>query len=113
MNLPDGRSKKRFNQRARFYHCMDENDVKRVLKYKLTMIRFQTVLPNTTRIHTQDCGNFPESARSLLPRRKTVLVARSDSQDDRNVGSAFNSGPGRDRCGAFADLVFEADPEEY
>ncbi len=48
------------------YHCMDENGVKRVLKYKLTMVGSDSS-PNDP--HPPDCGvHLPESVRSLLPR---------------------------------------------
>ncbi len=77
MNLPDGRSKSASTS-GRGYHCMDRNDVKRVLKYKRPWSgsdQFYLM----TRIHTQDCGAPSRKCWSLFAETKKLFSRSAEA----------------------------------
>ncbi|KJG01442.1 N-acyl-D-amino-acid deacylase family protein [Photobacterium angustum] len=87
------------------YHCMDEDDVKRVLKYKLTMVGSDG-LPNDPKPHPRLWGAFPRVLGQYC--REEQLFSLEEAVH-KMTGMSANRYQLKDRgeikIGAFADLV--------
>ncbi|TFH92191.1 N-acyl-D-amino-acid deacylase family protein [Vibrio ouci] len=87
------------------YHCMDENDVKRVLKYKLTMVGSDG-LPNDPHPHPRLWGTFPKVLGHYCREEKLFPLAEAIHKMTGMSAKRYNlQGRGEIRVGAFADLV--------
>lgn len=87
------------------YHCMDENDVKRVLKYKLTMVGSDG-LPNDPHPHPRLWGTFPKVLGHYSREEKLFPLAEAIHKMTGMSAKRYNlEGRGEIRVGAFADLV--------
>ncbi|MEZ8824294.1 D-aminoacylase [Vibrio sp. 10N.261.55.A7] len=105
MALPLMDAAKALQPAGAVYHCMDENDVKRVLKYKLTMVGSDG-LPNDPHPHPRLWGTFPKVlghysreeklfSMEVAIHKMTGLSAKRYNLDQRGVIKE----------GAYADLV--------
>jgi N-acyl-D-amino-acid deacylase len=87
------------------YHCMDENDVKRVLKYKLTMVGSDG-LPNDPHPHPRLWGTFPKVLGHYSREEKLFPLAEAIHKMTGMSAKRYNlENRGEIRVGAFADLV--------
>ncbi|WP_394143593.1 N-acyl-D-amino-acid deacylase family protein [Vibrio atypicus] len=87
------------------YHCMDENDVKRVLKYKLTMVGSDG-LPNDPHPHPRLWGTFPKVLGHYSREENLFPLAEAIHKMTGMSAKRFNlEGRGEIQVGAFADLV--------
>ncbi|MEH0759692.1 D-aminoacylase [Vibrio sp. 16] len=87
------------------YHCMDENDVKRVLKYKLTMVGSDG-LPNDPHPHPRLWGTFPKVLGHYSRDEKLFPLAEAIHKMTGMSAKRYNlNGRGEIRVGAYADLV--------
>lgn len=87
------------------YHCMDENDVKRVLKYKLTMVGSDG-LPNDPHPHPRLWGTFPKVLGHYSRDEKLFPLAEAIHKMTGMSAKRYNlHGRGEIRVGAYADLV--------
>lgn len=87
------------------YHCMDENDVKRVLKYKLTMVGSDG-LPNDPHPHPRLWGTFPKVLGHYCREEKLFPLAEAIHKMTGMSAKRYNlRDRGEIRVGAFADLV--------
>ncbi|CAK4074864.1 N-acyl-D-amino-acid deacylase family protein [Vibrio sp. 16] len=87
------------------YHCMDENDVKRVLKYKLTMVGSDG-LPNDPHPHPRLWGTFPKVLGYYSRDEKLFPLAEAIHKMTGMSAKRYNlHGRGEIRVGAYADLV--------
>ncbi|MGX1926351.1 N-acyl-D-amino-acid deacylase family protein [Vibrio sp. NH-7] len=87
------------------YHCMDENDVKRVLKYKLTIVGSDG-LPNDPHPHPRLWGTFPKVLGYYSRDEKLFPLAEAIHKMTGMSAKRYNlHGRGEIRVGAYADLV--------
>ncbi|MCY9852267.1 N-acyl-D-amino-acid deacylase family protein [Vibrio mediterranei] len=105
MELPLIEAAKALQPAGAVYHCMDEADVERVLKYRLTMVGSDG-LPNDPHPHPRLWGTFPKvlshycQGRELFPLEEAVHKMTGMSATRYNL-----SNRGVIREGAFADIV--------
>ena len=105
MNLPLMDAAKALQPAGAVYHCMDENDVKRVLKYKLTMVGSDG-LPNDPHPHPRLWGTFPKVLGHYCRDEKLFSLPEAIHKMTGMSAERYNlSGRGEIRQGAFADLV--------
>ncbi|MFM2587432.1 N-acyl-D-amino-acid deacylase family protein [Vibrio sp. TBV020] len=105
MNLPLMEAAKALQPAGAVYHCMDENDVKRVLKYKLTMVGSDG-LPNDPHPHPRLWGTFPKVLGHYCREEKLFSLAEAIHKMTGMSAQRYNlQGRGEIRVGAFADLV--------
>ncbi|EEY98663.1 N-acyl-D-amino-acid deacylase [Vibrio sp. RC586] len=87
------------------YHCMDENDVKRVLKYKLTMIGSDG-LPNDPKPHPRLWGTFPKVLGHYCREEQLFSLSEAIHKMTGMSAKRYNlQGRGKIKIGAYADLV--------
>lgn len=105
MELPLMEAAKAIQPAGAVYHCMDEADVERVLKHKLTMVGSDG-LPNDPHPHPRLWGTFPKvlnhycKDRGLFPLEEAVYKMTGMSAKRYNLANR-----GVIKEGAFADLV--------
>ncbi|MGR5092204.1 N-acyl-D-amino-acid deacylase family protein [Vibrio maritimus] len=105
MELPLMDAAKALQPAGAVYHCMDEQDVERVLKHRLTMVGSDG-LPNDPHPHPRLWGTFPKVLkhycrdRELFPLEEAVYKMTGMSAQRYNL---LNRGVIKE--GAFADLV--------
>ncbi len=105
MGLPLLEAAKALQPAGAVYHCMDEADVERVLKYRLTMVGSDG-LPNDPHPHPRLWGTFPKvlshycRERELFPLEEAVHKMTGMSATRYNL---LNRGVIKE--GAFADIV--------
>ncbi|KOO14886.1 D-aminoacylase [Vibrio xuii] len=105
MDLPIMEAAKALQPAGAVYHCMDENDVKRVLKYKLTMVGSDG-LPNDPHPHPRLWGTFPKVLGHYCREEKLFPLAEAIHKMTGMSAKRYNlQGRGEIRVGAFADLV--------
>ena len=105
MNLSLMDAAKALQPAGAVYHCMDENDVKRVLKYKLTMVGSDG-LPNDPHPHPRLWGTFPKVLGHYCREEKLFPLAEAIHKMTGMSAKRYNlQGRGEIRVGAFADLV--------
>jgi len=105
MDLPIMEAAKALQPAGAVYHCMDENDVKRVLKYKLTMVGSDG-LPNDPHPHPRLWGTFPKVLGYYCREEKLFPLAEAIHKMTGMSAKRYNlQGRGEIRVGAFADLV--------
>ncbi|RTZ17838.1 D-aminoacylase [Vibrio aquaticus] len=105
MDLPLMEAAKALQPAGAVYHCMDENDVKRVLKYKLTMVGSDG-LPNDPHPHPRLWGTFPKVLGHYSRQEKLFSLAEAIHKMTGMSAKRYNlQGRGVIRVGAFADLV--------
>ncbi|WP_087017178.1 N-acyl-D-amino-acid deacylase family protein [Thaumasiovibrio subtropicus] len=105
MGIPLMEAAKALQPAGAVYHCMDEEDVKRVLTYRRTMVGSDG-LPNDTHPHPRLWGTFPKVLGHYC--RDHALFSLSEAVHKMTGMSAkrFNLlGRGEIKEGAFADLV--------
>ncbi len=87
------------------YHCMDENDVKRVLKYRLTMVGSDG-LPNDPHPHPRLWGTFPKVLGHYCREEKLFSLQEAIHKMTGMSAQRYNLNErGVIKQGAFADLV--------
>ncbi|GAL16961.1 D-aminoacylase [Vibrio maritimus] len=105
MEIPLMDAAKALQPAGAVYHCMDEQDVERVLKHRLTMVGSDG-LPNDPHPHPRLWGTFPKVLkhycrdRELFPLEEAVYKMTGMSAQRYNL-----SDRGIIKEGAFADLV--------
>ncbi len=105
MELPLMEAAKALQPAGAVYHCMDENDVKRVLKYKLTMVGSDG-LPNDPHPHPRLWGTFPKVLGHYSRDEKLFSLAEAIHKMTGMSAKRYNlHGRGEIRVGAYADLV--------
>lgn len=105
MDLPLMEAAKALQPAGAVYHCMDENDVKRVLKYKLTMVGSDG-LPNDPHPHPRLWGTFPKVLGHYSRDEKLFPLAEAIHKMTGMSAKRYNlHGRGEIRVGAYADLV--------
>ncbi|MDA0128119.1 D-aminoacylase [Vibrio sp. MarTm2] len=105
MELPLMEAAKALQPAGAVYHCMDENDVKRVLKYKLTMVGSDG-LPNDPHPHPRLWGTFPKVLGHYSRDEKLFPLAEAIHKMTGMSAKRYNlHGRGEIRVGAYADLV--------
>lgn len=111
MNLSLMDTAKALQPAGAVYHCMDESDVERVLKYKLTMVGSDG-LPNDPHPHPRLWGAFPKVLGHYSRERKLftlpVAIHKMTGMSAKRFGLAKR---GEIKSGYFADLVL-FDPNE-
>ncbi|MDN2480922.1 N-acyl-D-amino-acid deacylase family protein [Vibrio agarivorans] len=87
------------------YHCMDEGDVERVLKYKLTMVGSDG-LPNDPHPHPRLWGTFPKVLGHYCRERELFSMAEAIYKMTGLSAQRYNLNQrGIIEEGAFADIV--------
>ena len=87
------------------YHCMDEEDVKRVLKHKLTMVGSDG-LPNDPHPHPRLWGTFPKVLGHYCREEKLFSLAEAIHKMTKQAALNLNlKRIGEIQPGYFADLV--------
>lgn len=87
------------------YHCMDEEDVKRVLKYRLTMVGSDG-LPNDPHPHPRLWGTFPKVLGHYCREEKLFSLSEAIHKMTGMSAKRYNlKGRGAIHIGAHADLV--------
>jgi N-acyl-D-amino-acid deacylase len=105
MKLPLMDAAKALQPAGAVYHCMDENDVKRVLKYKLTMVGSDG-LPNDPHPHPRLWGTFPKVLGHYCRDEKLFALPEAIHKMTGMSAKRYNlAGRGEIRQDAFADLV--------
>ncbi|AIW15580.1 amidohydrolase family protein [Vibrio tubiashii] len=105
MNLPLMEAAKAIQPAGAVYHCMDENDVKRVLKYKLTMVGSDG-LPNDPHPHPRLWGTFPKVLGHYCREEKLFSLAEAIHKMTGMSAKRYNlKDRGEIKVGAYADLV--------
>lgn len=105
MAIPLMEAAKKLQPAGAVYHCMDENDVKRVLKYELTMVGSDG-LPNDPHPHPRLWGTFPRVLGHYA--RDEGLFSLSEAVHKMTAMSAkrYNlTDRGKISAGYYADLV--------
>lgn len=111
LNLPLLEAAKLLQPAGAVYHCMDEEDVERVLKYRLTMIGSDG-LPNDPHPHPRLWGAFPRVLSHYCRTRKIFSLETAIHKMTGLSAKRFNlSGRGEIKVGHYADLVL-FDPNE-
>ncbi|EIU7745013.1 D-aminoacylase [Vibrio vulnificus] len=105
MGLPLMEAAKALQPAGAVYHCMDEQDVKRVLKYRLTMVGSDG-LPNDPHPHPRLWGTFPKVLGHYCREEKLFSLQEAIHKMTGMSAKRYNlSGRGVIKQGAFADLV--------
>lgn len=105
MDLPLMEAAKAIQPAGAVYHCMDENDVKRVLKYKLTMVGSDG-LPNDPHPHPRLWGTFPKVLGHYCREEKLFSLAEAIHKMTGMSAKRYNlKDRGEIKVGAYADLV--------
>lgn len=105
MKLPLMEAAKAIQPAGAVYHCMDENDVKRVLKYKLTMVGSDG-LPNDPHPHPRLWGTFPKVLGHYCREEKLFSLAEAIHKMTGMSAKRYNlKDRGEIKVGAYADLV--------
>ena len=105
MKLPLMEAAKAIQPAGAVYHCMDENDVKRVLKYKLTMVGSDG-LPNDPHPHPRLWGTFPKVLGHYCREEKLFSLAEAIHKMTGMSAKRYNlKDRGEIKIGAYADLV--------
>ncbi|WCP69453.1 D-aminoacylase [Vibrio tubiashii] len=105
MQLPLMEAAKAIQPAGAVYHCMDENDVKRVLKYKLTMVGSDG-LPNDPHPHPRLWGTFPKVLGHYCREEKLFSLAEAIHKMTGMSAKRYNlKDRGEIKVGAYADLV--------
>jgi len=105
MNLPLMDAAKALQPAGAVYHCMDEADVERVLKYKLTMIGSDG-LPNDPHPHPRLWGAFPRVLGYYSRERQIFSLETAVHKMTGLSAKRFKLlNRGEIRTGNFADLV--------
>ncbi|MCG9576913.1 D-aminoacylase [Vibrio tubiashii] len=105
INLPLMEAAKAIQPAGAVYHCMDENDVKRVLKYKLTMVGSDG-LPNDPHPHPRLWGTFPKVLGHYCREEKLFSLAEAIHKMTGMSAKRYNlKDRGEIKVGAYADLV--------
>ncbi|MCK6264564.1 D-aminoacylase [Vibrio sp. ZSDE26] len=105
MNLPLMDAAKALQPAGAVYHCMDENDVKRVLKYKLTMVGSDG-LPNDPHPHPRLWGTFPKVLGHYSREEKLFSMSEAIHKMTGLSAKRYNlAHRGIIKEGAYADLV--------
>ncbi len=105
MELPLMEAARALQPAGAVYHCMDEEDVKRVLKYKLTMVGSDG-LPNDPHPHPRLWGTFPKVLGHYCRDEKLFSMAEAIHKMTGMSAERYNmTDRGVIKEGAFADLV--------
>ncbi|NOI27289.1 N-acyl-D-amino-acid deacylase family protein [Vibrio coralliilyticus] len=105
MALPLLEAAKAIQPAGAVYHCMDEEDVKRVLKYKLTMVGSDG-LPNDPHPHPRLWGTFPKVLGHYCREEALFSLAEAIHKMTGMSARRYNlKNRGEIKPGAFADLV--------
>ncbi|WP_028021701.1 N-acyl-D-amino-acid deacylase family protein [Enterovibrio calviensis] len=105
MDLPLMDAAKALQPAGAVYHCMDEADVERVLKYKLTMIGSDG-LPNDPHPHPRLWGAFPRVLGYYSRERNIFSLETAIHKMTGLSANRFRlAGRGEIKAGNFADLV--------
>ncbi len=105
MDLPLMEAAQALQPAGAVYHCMDEEDVKRVLKYKLTMVGSDG-LPNDPHPHPRLWGTFPKVLGHYCRDQKLFSMAEAIHKMTGMSAERYNmTDRGVIKEGAFADLV--------
>ncbi|POF53007.1 amidohydrolase family protein, partial [Vibrio vulnificus] len=105
MGLPLMEAAKALQPAGAVYHCMDENDVKRVLKYRLTMVGSDG-LPNDPHPHPRLWGTFPKVLGHYCREEKLFSLQEAIHKMTGMSAQRYNLNErGVIKQGAFADLV--------
>ncbi len=105
MGLPLMEAAKALQPAGAVYHCMDEQDVKRVLKYRLTMVGSDG-LPNDPHPHPRLWGTFPRVLGHYCREEKLFSLQEAIHKMTGMSAKRYNlSERGVIKQGAFADLV--------
>ena len=105
MQLPLMEAAKALQPAGAVYHCMDENDVKRVLKYKLTMVGSDG-LPNDPHPHPRLWGTFPKVLGHYCREEQLFPLAEAIHKMTGMSATRYQlKDRGEIKTGAYADLV--------
>ncbi|MCL9773859.1 N-acyl-D-amino-acid deacylase family protein [Vibrio methylphosphonaticus] len=105
MNLPLLEAAKALQPAGAVYHCMDEADVERVLKYRLTMVGSDG-LPNDPHPHPRLWGTFPKVLSHYCRDRQLFSLEEAVHKMTGLSAQRYNlKQRGIIEKGAFADLV--------
>ncbi|TXY31131.1 D-aminoacylase [Vibrio mimicus] len=105
MGLPLMEAAKALQPAGAVYHCMDEQDVKRVLKYRLTMVGSDG-LPNDPHPHPRLWGTFPKVLGHYCRDEQLFSLQEAIHKMTGMSAKRYNlSGRGIIKQNAFADLV--------
>ncbi|NAX22004.1 N-acyl-D-amino-acid deacylase family protein [Vibrio sp. V39_P1S14PM300] len=105
MQLPLMDAAKALQPAGAVYHCMDENDVKRVLKYKLTMVGSDG-LPNDPHPHPRLWGTFPKILGHYCREERLFSLAEAIYKMTGMSATRYQlKDRGVIKVGAYADLV--------
>ncbi|MCW8345742.1 D-aminoacylase [Vibrio sp. ZSDZ65] len=105
MDLPLLEAAKALQPAGAVYHCMDEADVERVLKYRLTMVGSDG-LPNDPHPHPRLWGTFPKVLSHYCRDRKLFSLEEAVHKMTGLSAQRYNlKQRGIIEKGAFADLV--------
>lgn len=105
LNLPLMEAAKVLQPAGAVYHCMDEEDVKRVLKYKLTMVGSDG-LPNDPHPHPRLWGTFPKVLGHYCREKQLFSLAEAIHKMTGMSATRYQlKDRGEIKVGAYADLV--------
>lgn len=105
MALPLIEAAKALQPAGAVYHCMDEDDVKRVLQYKLTMVGSDG-LPNDPHPHPRLWGTFPKVLGHYCREEALFSLAEAIHKMTGMSATRYNlKDRGEIKPGGFADLV--------
>lgn len=105
MQLPLMEAAKALQPAGAVYHCMDESDVKRVLKYKLTMVGSDG-LPNDPHPHPRLWGTFPKVLGHYCREEQLFSLAEAIHKMTGMSAKRYQlKDRGEIKVGAYADLV--------
>lgn len=105
MHLPLMEAAKALQPAGAVYHCMVESDVKRVLKYKLTMVGSDG-LPNDPHPHPRLWGTFPKVLGHYCREEQLFPLAEAIHKMTGMSATRYQlKDRGEIRAGAYADLV--------
>ncbi len=105
MQLPLMEAAKALQPAGAVYHCMDESDVKRVLKYKLTMVGSDG-LPNDPHPHPRLWGTFPKVLGHYCREEQLFSLAEAIHKMTGMSATRYQlKDRGEIKVGAYADLV--------
>lgn len=105
MKIPLLEAAKALQPAGAVYHCMDEQDVKRVLKHKLTMVGSDG-LPNDPHPHPRLWGTFPKVLGHYCREEKLFSLAEAIHKMTGMSATRYQlKERGKIKVGAYADLV--------
>ncbi|CAG19683.1 N-acyl-D-amino-acid deacylase family protein [Photobacterium profundum] len=105
MTLPLMDAAKKLQPAGAVYHCMDEADVERVLKYRLTMVGSDG-LPNDPHPHPRLWGTFPKVLGYYSRERQLLSLAEAvHKMTGMSAKRYCLTDRGEIKEGAYADLV--------